>query len=510
MSKTSWPSLGDVIQAALLIAAVLSYYIFKSTPAQVIAGIVLVIVVIFFLISRVAARQLRDPRKKNIPPPESFWRTLYFYVPPSTVTAQKKFKIMIVHDNSSLETAKEVQKRHNGPQWGVKLLPINPKATDSKKLLPKELEEADAVYFCWTEEIRGNETLLQALDKWTAKKTEIPLLIVNPLSIPYNLKFASMAPEHTGPAHLLSHSIARGKLWTQLATRLYRWSFSASILCLIAVIALLYGGLQLKHAKTSLAQRDYIDDTDFNKLATALSEVLRNEKVPGNGPGMLNEVLDKVAQFTLNDIVHTAEAGSTADDHISVFRKVDGDQQNSQESLIEVVGPHPLVRFYPDQRSIAGCSIFTTSFVLWEKGCKKGAPAAWDTDGQPFGSCLVEKNQEGKLDYSIQLDADHKNAVCRLDPTSALLNNRGILCYSAAVQISPNQTSSDTAVCLVTSGATDWLSRPFVRSKLRMFALVANSLPTRTLIIPEPRADPKASLKPQPNPAAESHSEKLP
>src|ERR1051326_100252 len=66
MSKTSWPGLGDVIQAALLIAAVLSYYIFKSTPAQVIAGIVLVIVVIFFLISRVAATQLRDPRKKNI------------------------------------------------------------------------------------------------------------------------------------------------------------------------------------------------------------------------------------------------------------------------------------------------------------------------------------------------------------------------------------------------------------------------------------------------------------
>jgi hypothetical protein len=528
-SKSSGPDLAKAIPVVMLIATVLCHFFFQSTPVDVVGGILLLIVIVFYLVSRTAATRVRNPRQKDLPRPASFWRTFYFQVPPSTTTARSKFKIKIVHDESSLKAAGEVADRHPGPDWDIELLPINPEMEEDKQsrvndaknpavkdadklevkqatgILPEKLEEADAVYFCWTEKVQKDEVLQKTLNEWTAKKGEVPVLMVNPFNIPYDLKFASMKPADTGPAHLLFHSISRSKLWIQLAKQLYRWSSFATILCLVATMTLIYGGIQLRRTQQRLANRDYIDDTDFNKLATALSEVVRNEKVSANGPVMLNDALDKVAQFTLNDIVRTAEVGSAADDHISVFRKLDADQQNSQESLVEVVGPHPLVKFYSDQRSIAGCSVLTKSFVLWEEGCTRGASAAWDTHGKPIGSCWVEKNQEGKPNYSILLDPDYNNAVCRLDPTSALLNNHGILCYSAAVQISTNQSSADTAVCLVTSGATDWLSRPAVRAKLRMFTLVANSLPTSTLVSVEQRPDSEANPKPQPNGAGKSH-----
>lgn len=492
--KTSW---GAVIPVAPYIAAFLCYFFFPSIPVNVIVGILLVITIPFLVLSRIAARRLRDPRRKDLPHPADFWRTLFFHVAPSTITARDKFKIMIVHDEFSLDAAREVAARHSGPEWNVQLLPINPKIKGSTDILPKKLEEADAVYFCWTEKVRGNDALLKALDEWTAKKSEVPLLMVNPLNIPYDLKFASMSPSDTGPAHLLFHSISRSQLWIQLAQRLYRWSSYLTVLCLLAALTLIYGGEQLRHAQYRLAERDTIDDTGFNNLATALSGALRNETSPANGPVMLNDSLDKIAKFSLSDIVKTAEADSTTADHISVFRKIDSKEPNRQGLLVEVVGPSPSVQFYPDRTSIAGCAVTTTSFVLWEKGCKQNAPAAWDTFGREIGSCMEEKDNDK---YStILLDKEHGSAVCTYKPSSKLLNNRGVLCFSPAVQNSANQSSGDTAVCLVTPGSTDWLHLPSVRSKLRIFALVANSLPTNSLVPPQKRAEYEAYLKQHPN-----------
>ena len=491
--------LGDIIPLIVLASPALGYYFFTTTPDNVITGVLALTAVPLLVAARIVSRRLKDPRRKDIPPPAAFWRTLHFQLPPSTIVAGKRFKVMIVHDDSSLAAAAQVQVRHSGPEWDVKLLPLDIAIKDPAKILPKELEDANAVYFCWTQKTRERPAIVEALNAWSREKTEVPVLMVNELNIPYDLNFASMAPADAGPAHLLAHSIARGKLWIQLATRLYSWSFWATVLCMAAAMALVYSSLQLKLTTKRLADRDFIDDTNFNKLALVLFEAFRREGSAAQNQGLLNSSLQEMANFTLNDIAHTAQIDSVADDHISVFRKVESNQPNGHGILVEVIGPRPEAQFYPDQSSIAGCAVMTRAFVLWEKECKQGAPAAWDTQGKTIGACQETRDKDS---YStIQLDPDHASAVCKYSPVNPQLNNRGILCFSPAVQTSMTSSNSDTAVCLVTPENTDFLHMSSTKSKLRMFSLIANSVPTNALVTPQERAEYETILQKQVNQA---------
>src|SRR5437868_6891221 len=113
--------------------------------------------------------------------------------------------------------------------------------------------------------------------------------------------------------------------------------------------------------------------------------------------------------------------------------------------------------------SIAGCAVRTSSFILWEAGCKAGAPAAWDRNGTTIGSCGSRKN-------TVELTGH--DDVCTYDPAYADLHNQGVLCFSSALLMSPNSTPSDTVVCAVSGNKnTAFLRTPAARAKLSSFEI---------------------------------------
>jgi len=403
-------------------------------------------------------------------PAAAFWRR-FDLVHASTPRADRKvmLKVLVVHDQSSLAAAEEVKTHHASEDLEVVLQAIDSATTDPKTILPSDMDSADAVYFVWTEPLRRNTSVVKALEDWVWTHMDVPILVVNSENIPWDgPNLTVMAPWSTAPSALLLQVMSRTKMWVRLATRLHRWWIIATAASLFAVMALSVTGVELIITNKRLAERDEIVEPSFTLLATQLYGTRQLEQARPSSV-MLRTDLSEIAKFVLNDIVRITHASSGPKDHISVFRKA------SESLLLQVDGPPDSAKPLP-MGTIAGCALRTSSFILWDDGCKAGAPAAWDTSGTEIGWCGSKKN-------TVVLDTAHDNDVCTYKPVYPDLHNHGVLCFSPALLTSPNSTPSDTVVCLVSADTNAVFLRTRVaRSKLSSFALVANSLPTNQLM----------------------------
>jgi len=375
----------------------------------------------------------------------------------------------VVHDHSSLAAAEEIKTRHADRDLDVVLQPIDPATLDPQKILPPEMETADGIYFMWTDSLRKNLCVTKALENWVWKHMDVPILVVNSENIPWDgPNLTVIAPNNTAPSELLLQVMSRTRMWVRLATKLHRWWIVATAASLFAAIALSVTSVELIIANKRLAERDEIVEPSFTLLATRLFRTRQAEQAPQPSV-MLRTDLAEIAKYVLNDIVHITDAASATKDHISVYRKA------NDSLLVQVDGSPESAKPLP-MATIAGCALRTSSFILWEDGCKAGTPAAWDTSGVKIGWCGTRKN-------TVELDSAHGNDVCTYVPVYPDLHNHGVLCFSPALLMSPDPMPSDTVACLVSADKeAAFLRTPAARSKLSSFALVANSFPTNQLI----------------------------
>jgi hypothetical protein len=441
-----------------VLAAVLGLSVFPWTPFPVIHLVLILSAALIGAIFQAIAA-----------PAAAYWRRFGLHVTsPAPASRLTTLKVFVVHDATSLAAAEEVRERHASRDLEVELQLIDPSTSNAQTIMPATMDSAHAVYFIWTDLVRRSPDTRRALEDWTWKHLEVPIVVVNPENIPFDgLNFTVMAPRNTGPSELLLQAISRTKMWIGLATKVHRWWIIAAASTLVAVLPLSVIGVELIITKIGLAERDVIVEPNFTELATNLFRArLREESQPS--VGMLRADLTDIAKSAMEEIVRITHARSGSQDHISVFRKIN-------ETLVRVDDgpPHDGPGNPLSMASIAGCALRTNSFVLWEAECKAGTPAAWDSSGTKIGSC-------GSKD-TVQLDG--RDEVCIYAPVYKKLHNHGVLCFSAALVTSANSTPSDTVVCAVSGDRnTAFLRTPAARAKLSAFALVANSLPTNRLI----------------------------
>ncbi|HEV7487216.1 MAG TPA: hypothetical protein VGQ65_16195 [Thermoanaerobaculia bacterium] len=443
-------TLTEALKAVPFVAAVVGAFLLRDTPLPIINGLLIVIVVAAAIMNLIIGAQA-----------VRLWRRFGLHDDASNSDdGGKALTMLVVHDSTADPVVEEIKSR-NGPRVAIATI-------TEDTILPMAMNTADAIYFVWTKAMADRPGLLKALDDWAWNHLHVPVLIVDAAGLDKDRlgPFTVVEADHASPTRMLRQVTARTKMWIGLSKRMHSWWVYTSAVCLVALAMFGYFTVRYRYTKEHLDRRDDLIEPKLTMLASRLMDWRQREEL-GVAPIPVNSDLTQAAAFVLNDIARQTDIKSAPDDHISVFRKVNDNLKQVDESLNE---PAKLTV----RGSIAGCSLRNSAFILWEQNCTVGATSAWDKFGNPIG-----KNQQ---DCTIQLDVAHHGDVCTYevqDPNGPL-HNSGMLCYSQEIQGSV--TRSDTVVCLVTPKETAFLRSRTAKAKLQMFGVIANSIPTNALI----------------------------
>jgi hypothetical protein len=465
--------------------------LFPSIPVSdtVVAGLIAAGALALIAAGRIAFNRLDSPTPKYIPFPAKFWRLFFNRLPTHkgmVYGAGAQVKVVIVHDSSSQAAAAEIREGHRDPILEIELARIDPTDTEPEKTLVKILKSADAVYFFWTKEIRANQRIGAALNSWALTETEKPVLIVNTIpQDPYELKFNTVPLSEAVPGlwRLLLRANERARLWIEQSEEYRRWWAWSAGIAFLAILAL---GFWLKSTSNELDtsnKREQVDEGQFNALAELLLNT-RKDLAPQWRPAathratMLNTPLNHLADFMEFDIDRASGSSTDGKSQVSFFR-VD------EKNIIRQVawsGTKTSDDFPSDRNSIVGCAVSEKAFVLWSSNCVTDSPSAWNVQGDPIGTCKGPREIEFTNDHEICTFKD-------LKPEDKF-PRKGLLCFSSEIR-DGNTTVTDTAVCVDTPRDPAFLGKPWIRTKLKMLALVANSIPTEALLTDKTRVAPE-------------------
>jgi len=386
--------------------------------------------------------------------------------------------VVILHDPSTEEIANSIKKNHEVPDLCVETAVIDLTATDVQAMIPPSADTADALYFVWSDAMGSKEATLDALDAWSWSHIHVPVLLVRPTNVVIDErskreiakhKFSMIPLEDAQPRAILVQSILRMKGWLTESRQLRKfWNFARG-LSAAALIALAFVTTRYVIVNEEIYDRDTVMEPELTTVVSQLANSRRRyEKLPA--PVQMNDDLTSVGRVVLAGLCRLArvEPGQMT---LSVFRRV-GDElrevdRDVQKPVTLKVGA-----------STAGCSVEHSSFMLWEKKCKPGSPAAWSKFDREIGHVVLVNNGKVERCY-IKLDGLNGDLCDYDEHVGESLGNTGVLCFSPETETGP----SDTAVCLVMHiDDTRFLDSRVARAALHRYALVANSIPTNALL----------------------------
>jgi hypothetical protein len=460
--------------------------LFPSIPVSgtVVAGLLAAGALTLIAAGRIAFNRLDSPTPKYIPFPAKFWRLFFNRLPTHKGTpygTAAQVKVVIMHDPSSEAAATAIKEGHRDPTLEIELARIDTTDINPEKTLHQILKSADAVYFFWTKEIRANQRIGAALNSWALTETEKPVLIVNTIpQDPYELKFNTVPLSEAVPGlwRLLLRANERARLWIEQSEEYRRWWAWSAGIAFLAVIAL---GLWLKSTTNELDasnKREQVDEGQFNALAELLLTT-RKDLAPQWQPAtthkgtMLNTALSHLADFVEFDIDRASGSSTDGKSQVSFFR-VD---ENNILRQVAWSGTKTPDDFSSDRNSIVGCAVSEKAFVLWSSNCVTDSPSAWNAQGDSIGTC--------KGPREIEFTNDHATCTFK-DLKQDKFPHKGLLCFAPEIR-DGNTMVTDTAVCIDTPRDPTFLGKPWVRTKLKMLALVVNSIPTEALLTDKTR-----------------------
>jgi hypothetical protein len=439
------PTLGTAVGVWLL----------PNAPQPLIKTVLIVVILMIRFLLEIVGR--RAPR---------VWRALSLLAAPADASTTAPLKVVVVHDASTTDIAEVIRAHHavDEIQPTTAMMDLDDAATTAdsatpKTLLPRALDSADAVYVVWSEALgRKHELARNELEDWAWQHMKTPVLIVNPRELVIDrLPFTVIPLAKATPPRISMQLMARTRIWVDLAIRLNRRWIYMTGLAVIFAIALVYVGIQYWRATEYLGSGIEPDET--NVASTLVAWRKQHEAIE---TGSMTAQVDAMMKYVLDDIARATDIRSKEAVSISLFRR-------ESDGMLWTNPPSEERKTFGLSNSIVGCAANAHVFILWDSKCKPGTDAAWDKNGDVIGRC------KGKDTIAIDGHPD-----CTYDTSVPEMNNKAMLCYSPDI-VGGDQSAR--AVCLVTSKDTDkaFFRNPTTRQKLRMLAIVVDSLPASAL-----------------------------
>jgi hypothetical protein len=206
-----------------------------------------------FLLILLLARQALSAwvEHKRLPPPAIFWKILFHKLAPVRGSSRTSgtVNILVIYDASTKENFDELIDNfriNSDHRLNIKALEYG-----SKDKLDDALRSAQALYLFLGQEIGLDKVFQEAINKWSERQTQIPILVVNKSHEPYTLPFDIVPSSEAtkGLWYLLVRSIERTTLWHEQATdyRLFWFlTFAGLLVFLSATLYLFYRGSGLQ------------------------------------------------------------------------------------------------------------------------------------------------------------------------------------------------------------------------------------------------------------------------